>query len=465
MNFVSIEFAVFFAVVLTLLLFVRNSLLNRLILLTSSCIFYAWWDWRFLLLLAALTVLNFYLAQYLVKTEDPVSRGKLLWLGVAVNLVFLAFFKYFNFFVDSMNLLTGLFGWRMGALNIILPLGISFYTFGTISYVVDVYKGTSRPTNSILDYAIFIMFFPRLVSGPIMRAREFLPQLKRGIRINLPDLAEGIQIFLRGLLKKMVIADNVAVMVNQIYTSPSVLSTPTVWLGIFAYSIQILCDFSGYTDMAVGIAKVMGFNLPRNFDLPYTAQSVTEFWKRWHISLSSWFRDYVFFPLERKRTKWGGQSLSVLIVFALTGLWHGASWNFVLWGGLHGIYLVLERLLLGKKLAETPWTSFSAWGRATFTFILISLTWIPFRSPDWNTTMLILQKLSFVSTQYQIEWYYVWAIITVPFVLLGGMFWTLDKFNEPCLRKRTREHLNNTINEPEFFRPRLFSSPVGDFSG
>jgi alginate O-acetyltransferase complex protein AlgI len=431
MNFVSVEFAIFFAIVVALLLLVKNSLFSRLILLSASCFFYAWWDWRFFLLLASLAVFNFYTAQYLTRTNDPGKRTILLWLSVAVNLVFLGFFKYFNFFVDSLNVFTELLGWRMGTLNIILPLGISFYTFGTISYVVDVHKGSVRPANSLLDYAIFIMFFPRLVSGPIMRAREFFPQLERGVEINPANFVEGVQIFLRGLLKKMVIADNVALMVNQIYASPNVLSSSTVWLGVFAYSVQILCDFSGYTDMARGIAKILGFKLPENFNLPYTAQSVTEFWKRWHISLSSWFRDYVFFPLERRRLKWIGQPLNVLIVFALTGLWHGADWNFVLWGGLHGIYLVLERLLLAKRLAENSWTSLIAWVRALLVFVLVSITWIPFRSPDWNTTILVFKKLLFLGTQYNFEWYYIWAVVMVPIIVIGGMLVRRFKWEWP----------------------------------
>jgi alginate O-acetyltransferase complex protein AlgI len=433
MNFVSIEFAVLFTITVGLLFLVKNPLFNKIILLIASCLFYAWWDWRFLFLFLGFTVLNYYMAQSMSAANDTRKRQGLLWSSVALNLVFLGFFKYFNFFVDSLNALTTPLGWQMGTLNIILPLGISFYTFVTIGYVVDIYRDTSRPAKSLLDYAIFILFFPRLVAGPIMRAREFLPQLERGVEINFSNLTEGVQIFLRGLLKKMVVADNVSIMVNQIYQSPSVLSSSTVWLGIFAYSVQILCDFSGYTDMAHGVAKILGFKLPRNFDLPYTAQSVTEFWKRWHISLSSWFRDYVFFPLERKRFKWGGQSVNVLIVFALTGLWHGASWNFVLWGGLHGIYLVLERLLLGKRTAEGPWTSPLAWLRALLVFSLVSITWVPFRSPNWDTTLLIFQKLIFLPTPYSFDWYYVWGALSVPLIVLGGMLARRFKWEWPIL--------------------------------
>ena len=421
MSFVSVEFAVLFVVVTTLLFLVKNALFRKLILLSASCIFYAWWDWRFLALLATVTVLDFYTSRFLMKMGEPRRRKMLLWLSIVVNLGFLSFFKYFNFFIDSLDVITKLWGWQIDTLDIILPIGISFYSFETISYVIDVYHGTCQPANSLLDYAIFISFFPRLVAGPIMRAREFFFQLERGVQINLDNLIEGVQLFLRGLLKKLVIADNVAIMVDQIYKSPSVLSSATVWLGIFAYSIQIFCDFSGYSDMARGIAKTFGFELPVNFNLPYTSQSITEFWTRWHISLSNWFRDYLFFPLERRRLKWLGQVGNLLIVFFLSGLWHGAGWNFIVWGGLHGVYLALEKIIFGKKLSENAWTSLIAWLRALLVFGLISVTWVPFRSPTLGTTILIFKKLLFVGAQYNFGWYYVWAVIAVPLIVIGGL--------------------------------------------
>ena len=228
------------------------------------------------------------------------------------------------------------------------------------------------------------------------------------------------------MLKKVVVADNLALAVSQIYNAPSVFSSPTVWLAVLAYSVQVLYDFLGYTDMARGIGRMLGFELPINFNLPYTAQSITEFWNRWHISLSSWFRDYVFFPLERRRLKWLGQPLNLFIVFLLSGLWHGASWNFIVWGGLHGIYLALERLLVWAKPIQHPWTSYKAWVRAFLVFILLTITWIPFRSPDWQTTLLIFKKLLFVDMQYSIEWYYGWAMLAIPLVVAGG--WIARRF-------------------------------------
>jgi alginate O-acetyltransferase complex protein AlgI len=426
MNFVSVEFFILVLVLLGVLAVFKHPMIRKLALLTVSCVFYAWWDWRFLGLLVVVILFDYYLSGLMVETVDTKRRNALLWFSIVINLGVLGFFKYFNFFIDNLNVVTGLLGWQVGTLNIILPIGISFYTFEKLSYVIDVHKGVVKPANSLLDYAIFITFFPRLVAGPIMRARGFLPQLERGIHLDLNNLFEGIQLFLRGMLKKVVVADNLALAVSQIYNAPSVFSSPTVWLAVLAYSVQVLYDFWGYTDMARGIGRMLGFELPINFNLPYTAQSITEFWNRWHISLSSWFRDYVFFPLERRRLKWLGQPLNLFIVFLLSGLWHGASWNFIVWGGLHGIYLALERLLVWAKPIQHPWTSYKAWVRAFLVFILLTITWIPFRSPDWQTTLLIFKKLLFLDMQYSIEWYYGWAMLAIPLVVAGG--WIARRF-------------------------------------
>jgi alginate O-acetyltransferase complex protein AlgI len=426
MSFISIEFFVLITVVLILLSFVKAPLVRKLILLCASCIFYAWWDWRFLGLLASVTVLDYYVTHFLVSTTSIRKRKFLLWLSILANLGFLGFFKYFNFFIDTLNIFTQTWGWRAGTLNIILPIGISFYTFETLSYVIDVYRGVTQPAKSLLDYAIFITFFPRLVAGPIMRASQFLPQLERGVHLNLNNIVEGAQYFLRGMLKKLIIADNVAVMVDQIYSSPSLFSSPTVWLGVAAYSVQILYDFWGYTDMALGIGKMLGIELPPNFNLPYISQSITEFWSRWHISLSTWLRDYLYISLGGNRKGGLRTYVNLMITMLLGGLWHGASWNFVLWGGLHGLYLSIERLILGSKPKQCPWNSPLAYLRSFLIFILVTITWIPFRSPNLQTTILIFKKLLFLGSQYNIEWYYVWALIAVPLVVVGG--WLAGRF-------------------------------------
>lgn len=421
MSFVSIEFAVLLATVLTLLFIFKGPSPRKYILLTASCVFYAWWDWRFLGLLAFVTVLDYYISQLLVHTDDQQRRKHLLWISIVANLGFLGFFKYFNFFIDSLNAAVQPFGWHLGTLSIVLPIGISFYTFETLSYVIDVYHGVAKPAHSLVDYAIFISFFPRLVAGPIMRATQFLPQLERGLVLNLANLVEGAQWFLRGLLKKLVIADNVAIMVDQIYNAPSLFHPASVWLAVAGYSVQILFDFSGYTDMARGIGKMVGIELPPNFNLPYTAQSLTEFWNRWHISLSTWLRDYLYISLGGNRKGRLRTYVNLMLTMLLGGLWHGASWNFVVWGGLHGLGLALERLFYGKKPPQYGWESPLAWLRSLLTAFVVTLLWVPFRSPNWETTTIIFQKLAFMPMQYNIHWYYQWAIIAVPLIFLGGM--------------------------------------------
>jgi alginate O-acetyltransferase complex protein AlgI len=426
MNFISFEFLFLLLALLAALLIFKHLLARKWILLLASCVFYAWWDWRFLGLLAAVVLLGYYASRLMLATSDPKKRSAALWFSVTSHLAILGFFKYSNFFLDTFNWAVSPLGWQAGALKIILPIGISFYTFEALSYVLDVYKGTAQPANSLLDYAVFITFFPRLVAGPIMRAKGFLPQLERGILLNFDNFFEGIQLFLRGMLKKVVVADNLALAVSQVYNAPSVFSPLSVWMAVIAYSVQILYDFWGYTDMARGVGRMLGFDLPLNFNLPYTSQSVTEFWNRWHISLSSWFRDYVFFPLERRRFKRLGQAGNILIVFLLSGLWHGANWNFIFWGGMHGVYLAVERAFDWAKPVQHPWTSAKAWLRSFLIFLLLTITWVPFRSPNWRTTLLIFEKLLFVKMQYNIEWYSAWTLFAVPLVIVGG--WLFRRF-------------------------------------
>lgn len=427
MSFVSIEFAVLLVTALALLAVFRQPPVRKLILLAASCFFYAWWDWRFLGLLAAVTLIDYYVSHFMTLTADPKRKKLLLLVSVVANLGFLGFFKYFNFFIDSFNLLLEPIGWRLGTLSIILPIGISFYTFETLSYVIDVYRGSHPPAKSLLDYAIFITFFPRLVAGPIMRPYQFLPQLERGLIMNFPNLVEGAQWFLGGLIKKLVIADNCAILVDRIYAAPGLFSSSTVWLAVLAYSVQIFFDFSGYTDMARGVGKMIGIELPLNFNLPYTAQSFSEFWTRWHISLSSWLRDYLYIPLGGNRKGPVRTYINLMITMLLGGLWHGASWNFVLWGGLHGVYQAVERLIFPHKPPQRPFTSVWAWASAVAVFLIVTVTWVPFRSPDWGTTVTVFEKLLFMPGQYQFEWHYGWALLAVPLVIGGG--WLARRFN------------------------------------
>ncbi len=432
MNFVSVEFAYLFAGVFSLLFLVRSPFLRKIIILSASCIFYAYWDWRFLGLLVVVTVMDYYISRFLAQSENINHRKAFLTFSIVTNLGILSVFKYLNFFIENLDHLFSPLGWTLKSVHIILPIGISFYIFETLSYVIDVYRGDTHPANSLLDYAVFITFFPRLVAGPIMRARQFLPQLERGVKINLANLIAGAQLFAQGLIKKVLIADRLSVGVDTIFADPGIFSPASVWVAVLAYSIQIYFDFSGYTDMALGVAKAIGFELPMNFNLPYTAQSLSEFWRRWHISLSTWLRDYLYIPLGGNRKGKLRTYTNLMITMLLGGLWHGASWNFVIWGGLHGLYLALERLLRGRRPPSTPWQRPLAWVKALSVFVLVTVTWVFFRSPSFMTSRIILKKLLFLSPG-GIHWLYAPALVFVPLIVIGGLIMRRLEYRIPPL--------------------------------
>jgi alginate O-acetyltransferase complex protein AlgI len=421
MNFVSFEFAFLFFVVLIFLGLLRNSLARKIIILCASCVFYAYWDWRFLGLLIIVTLMDYYISVKIDSLSDPYAKRNWLILSLVINLIILGFFKYFNFFIDTFNILFSPFRRTLHEFNIILPVGISFYIFETISYVVDVYKGSEKPARSLLDYAVFITFFPRLVAGPIMRASQFLPQLYRGVYFSRDNFLIGAQLFAQGLIKKIVVADSIAYLVDAVYNHPGLFSSSTIYLAVISYSIQIYFDFSGYSDMACGIAKTLGFDLAINFDFPYISQSVTEFWKRWHISLSSWLRDYLYIPLGGNRTGKVRTYINLMLTMLIGGLWHGASWNFVFWGGLHGIYLALERLFAKRTGVDHHISSVaSSWLKSLLVFFIVSITWIFFRSPSLDVTRVVFYKLLFLDSS-GVSWWYVPAILFSIVVVFGGL--------------------------------------------
>lgn len=431
MSFVSIEFAILFGSVLFLLLVLPSNLLKKLVILAASCVFYAYWDWRFLGLLAVITLVDYYISKKMAVTESPQIRRNLLIVSLVVSLGVLFTFKYFNFFIENLNVLLANFNLNLGVMKILLPVGISFYTFESVSYIMDVYRKHSEPAESLLDYGLFVSFFPRLVAGPIMRASTFLPQLKRDIRLNVPNFLSGAQIFAQGLVKKLVVADRISFGVDTIYANPTVFSSSTVWVTILAYMIQVYFDFSGYSDMAIGIGRIMGFELPQNFNLPFTSQSFAEFWQRWHISLSTWLRDYLYIPLGGNRVGKTRYYVNLMITMFLGGLWHGASWNFVLWGILHGVYLVVERLLFGGR-AIKPSAGWLGWLRAGIVFVLVSISGVFFRSPTLPVIAAIFQKLFFLSPG-GIHWYYAPSVLFTVVVILGGLLMRQVKFNIPIL--------------------------------
>ena len=341
MIFNSEAFAVFLPIVFLLYWFATNRNINsqNFLLLVASYVFYGWWDWRFLFLLVFSTSLDYYTGLKMFKAETKKSKTFWFWLSVGINLGFLGVFKYFNFFADSLADSLNAIGWHVSltTLSIILPVGISFYTFHGLSYVIDIYKDKIEPENNVVTYSLFVSFFPLLVAGPIERATHLLPQIKKKRLFTDAMFREGILQITAGFFRKMVIADNLAVYVDSVYGNADIHNSSSLLLASVFYAFQIYFDFSGYSDIAIGTAKLFGFSLKENFNLPYFSKSLTEFWRRWHMSLSFWLRDYLYISLGGNRKGIKITYRNLMITMLLGGLWHGASWNFVIWGGMHEI--------------------------------------------------------------------------------------------------------------------------------
>jgi alginate O-acetyltransferase complex protein AlgI len=350
MLFNSFPFAVFLVVVLCIYYPLPHKAQN-LFLLIASCFFYACWDWRFLFPLLFSTTIDYYCAlkmQDISESGAPhAGRKPYLYFSVITNLALLGFFKYFNFFSLSLQELLGHAGVHLApwTLRVILPIGISFYTFQALSYTIDVYRGELHSTRSFRDFLLAILYFPHLVAGPIQRAHSLLPQVIRPRVITKQHLIDGVHLMFCGFFKKIFIADNLAPIVNQAFSSTVAPTGFQAWMGVYAFAVQIYCDFSGYTDIARGLAKIMGFEFMLNFNLPYFATNPSDFWNRWHISLSSWLRDYLYIPLGGNRGKAWKVKRNLMLTMIIGGLWHGAAWNFVLWGFYHGSLLVIHRSL------------------------------------------------------------------------------------------------------------------------
>ncbi|MCF8332186.1 MAG: MBOAT family protein [Bacteroidales bacterium] len=347
--------------------------IRNVLLILASYLFYGWWDWRFLSLIFISSLTDYIVGIGLQKTTSISRRKILLGISLLVNLGFLGFFKYYNFFIASLNEFLSYFSININTqtLNIILPVGISFYTFQTLSYTIDLYRNKIQPEKNILAFFAFVSFFPQLVAGPIERASNLLGQFKQKKVFDYSEIIAGLRLMLWGMFKKVVIADNFGVMVDQLLLPGTETSGISVMFGAFAFAFQIYADFSGYSDMAIGIARTMGFDLMRNFKTPYFSGSFREFWQRWHISLSTWFRDYLYIPLGGNRVSLRRSQINVLITFLVSGLWHGANFTFLLWGGFHGLLLVLERkvkIRLPRVLS------------VMLVFIAVVLLWLPFRA-------------------------------------------------------------------------------------
>jgi alginate O-acetyltransferase complex protein AlgI len=386
MLFNSIHYALFLPLVFVLYwaVFYKNLKSQNALLLLASYVFYACWDWRFLFLLMFSTFLDYYTG--LKMQNSPSQMAKKIWfyLSIGINLGFLGFFKYCHFFVDSFMRLMAEFGVQPNAfaLKIILPVGISFYTFHGLSYVVDIYKNRINAERHFIDYALFVGFFPLLVAGPIERATHLLPQLKKPRRFNYQQSVDGLRQILWGLFKKIVIADQCADYVNLVFASYQDYSSLALLLGAMLFAFQIYGDFSGYSDIALGSAKLFGIDLLRNFNYPYFSKNMAEFWRRWHLSLSSWFKDYIYIPLGGSRGNIWLKIRNTFIIFLLSGFWHGANWTFVFWGFLNALFIMPSLLWPKKNTAIKAgfWSKLKALASMMLTFLLTCVAWVFFRS-------------------------------------------------------------------------------------
>jgi alginate O-acetyltransferase complex protein AlgI len=400
MLFCSAEFFLFFALIFSAYWAMPWQRLRVWLLLAASLYFYASWNKQLAILIAVSTSIDYLLARAMDAVATRWRRRALLAVSLCGNLGLLCYFKYANFFLASLEQALQAAGATasMPVLRVILPVGISFYTFEAISYTVDVYRRRMPAERNLAHFMLFILFFPHLVAGPIVRARDFLPQVGRKKHWNWMRMTWGVQLFLVGLFKKVVVADWMAAFVKPIFEDPESCRVSAAWLGMFAFAVQIYCDFSGYTDMAIGAAHLLGYKLAPNFRAPYLAGNIQEFWRCWHISLSSWLRDYLFIPLGGSRNGYWQTARNLLVTMTLGGLWHGASWAFVVWGLAHGILLLLHRAWaaivpcwpgLDRALARPAFRPLAA----ACTFLLVSLLWVFFRAPDLRSALAYFGRL------------------------------------------------------------------------
>jgi alginate O-acetyltransferase complex protein AlgI len=433
MFFNSIEFAIFLPIVFSLYWFVlaKKIKIQNTLILVASYFFYGWWDWRFLCLIAFSSLVDYFIGIELGKTYHPAKRKLLLSISIFSNLGFLACFKYFNFFVDTFYRAFTILGRPIADpifFNIILPVGISFYTFQTLSYSIDVYKRKLEPTRDMVSFFAFVSFFPQLVAGPIERATNLLPQFQKKRIFEYDKAADGIRQILWGLFKKIVIADNCAIFVNDIFQNYTSYSGSTLLLGGTLFAFQIYGDFSGYSDIAIGTSRLFGFSIMKNFAFPYFSRDIAEFWRRWHISLSSWFRDYVYIPLGGNRGGTWMRIQNTFIIFLVSGFWHGANWTFLAWGALHAIYF-LPLMLMGKNRKNTD---IVAQGRLLpnireifqigFTFFITMIAWVFFRSESIYEALNYLNGIFSVSLFSLPEIFPKKTILFIVFLLLAEWF-------------------------------------------
>ncbi|AXT58375.1 MBOAT family protein [Aquimarina sp. AD1] len=408
MQFNTVDFALFFPIVFVLYWFVFNSSkkIQNIFLLTVSYLFYSFWDWRFLSLIFLSSIIDFLVSSQL-QTTTRVRKKILLGISLFFNLGVLFVFKYFNFFIETFTEAFLLFGKPIsyGSLQLVLPVGISFYTFQTLSYTIDVYRERMRATNDIVSFFAFVSFFPQLVAGPIERASNLLPQFNKSRVFNYSKSIDGLRLILGGLFKKMVIADNCAVIVNRLFENYTAYSGSTLLCGAIFFGFQIYGDFSGYSDIAIGSARLLGFDLKKNFNFPYLSKNLIEFWRRWHISLSTWFRDYVYIALGGNRVSKFRLVFNILVVFLLSGLWHGANLTFIFWGLIHGIILIFTVFINNETkfgvFLQNQNSIVVDFLRMSITFFIVTIAWVFFRADSITEAFGYLDRI-FSSTLFSI---------------------------------------------------------------
>jgi len=399
MLFNSFEFVIFFVIVFFIYYKSYDNLkFQNALLLISSYVFYGWWDWKFLSLIVISSVCDYAIGKAIDENNDKKKRKRLLILSLLINLGILGFFKYYNFFAESFTDFIGMFGFEANPflLKIILPVGISFYTFQTMSYTIDIYRGKMKSNKNLLQFMTFVSFFPQLVAGPIERASHLLPQFSKKRKFDVFEFKEGAKQALWGLFKKIVIADNCAFYANQIFENSDAYPGSVLVIGVILFAFQIYGDFSGYSDIAIGISRMMGIDLMQNFKSPYLAENIQDFWRRWHISLSTWFRDYVYIPLGGSKVDSSfRRSLNIIITFTVSGFWHGANWTFIIWGALHSLFYFVQtaysKNMATVKILPTKLVNIFS---ILVTFIAVTFAWIFFRAESFTHAMNYISEIA-----------------------------------------------------------------------
>lgn len=442
MLFNSIDFAIFLPIVFVLYWFVfKNIRLQNVLIVAASYTFYGWWDARFLGLILFSTVVDFYVGKQLAR-EDYRHRKLLLWISLCTNLGMLGFFKYYNFFAENFAAAFTLLGadLKVDSLEIILPVGISFYTFQTLSYTIDIYRRRMKPTSNFITFAAFVSFFPQLVAGPIERASNLLPQFHKVRVFDSEKARDGMRQILWGLFKKLVIADNCAMFANTIFNNTQYFTGSGPVFAALFFTFQIYCDFSGYSDIAIGTSRLFGFDLKKNFAFPYFSRDVAEFWRRWHISLSTWFRDYLYIPLGGSRGTKAQTIRNIFIIFMVSGFWHGANWTFIIWGALNALYMVpllvmnshrthLEVVAKGKLFP-----SWKELGSMIITFALTVFAWIFFRAKDLDHALDFISRI-FTDKLFTIQHFETRGYVTMGLVVVFVMIEWIGRENEYAIEK------------------------------